>query len=101
MDKSKQLSRGDRSGVLQQSKQRSTDLAVLQPGLREEAPALRVEILVELCRALIRENPSGDVLYFALAQVRQATGATENEMRLLGEAVSRVKNKAPWPKGFF
>jgi hypothetical protein len=101
MDERKQLSRGDRSGVLLEPEQRPTDLAVLPTGVREEASTLRVEILVELCRGLIRENPSPDVLYFALSHAQHTTGASDEEMELLKKAVARVKDRAPWPKGFF
>jgi len=78
-----------RRGMLQQSE---------QPATRQ---AVRVEVLVEFCRALIRNHPSSDVLALSLAAAKHATRATDEEMDLLAIAVLDEQRKAPWPKGFF
>jgi len=101
MEKESRISRRDRKRVLLQSEQRSTDLTVLQTEVCEEVSTLRIEILIELCRGLIRENPSSDVLFFAVAHAQRATNATEEEMKLLAKAVAREANTSWWPKDFF
>lgn len=91
----------NRGRMLQQPEQRSTDLAVLRSELRQEAPTLRVEILVEFARALIREHPSTDVLVLALMQAKHQTGASDEEMDLLKIAVLSEASATHWPEGFF
>lgn len=91
----------NRGGLLQQPEQHSTDLAVLRRELRPQAPPLRVAILVEFARALIRENPSSDLLYLALAQAKHQAGATDEEMDLLKIAVFSEASESHWPEGFF
>ena len=66
-----------------------------------DSEPLPVILLVEFCRALIRNHPSGDVLFLGLAAAQAATGATDEEMELLKIAVLDVADKSPWPKGFF
>jgi len=78
-----------RRGVLQQPE---------QPAPRE---ALRTELLVEFCRALIRNHPSTDAIVLSLVAAQRATEATDDEMKLFSEAVLQEQRKAPWPEGFF
>jgi len=78
-----------RSGLLQHSEQPAAE------------PAGRTKLLVELCRALIRFNPSPDVLHLALFQAQDRSGATDDETEQLGLAVLQVQAGSGWPKGFF
>lgn len=101
MAKDKRSRREDRSRVLQQPEQHATDLAVLRPTGGEEAPPVRVEVLVEFTRALIRENPSSDLLYLAMAAAKRRSEATDDEMELLKIAVLSERLHSTWPEGFF
>lgn len=69
--------------------------------LATRAPQLDVAVLVEFCRALIRNHPSGDVIELSLAAAQQATGASDRDMKLLRVAVFNEAGKSAWPKGFF
>jgi hypothetical protein len=73
----------------------------VEVAVHREEPHLEVRLLVELCRALIRENPSRDFLEIGLAIAKHATGASDEEMMLLARAVMGEAEKSPWPKGFF
>lgn len=87
--------------MLQQPEQRSTDLAVLRPEVRQETPTLRTELLVELVRALVRNNPNPDILFLSVASAMDVTSATKEEGELLMQALTAEADRAPWPKGFF
>lgn len=78
-----------RRGVLQQSEQPATGQAV------------RVEVLVEFCRALIHNHPSSDVLFLSLRHAQHVTGATDEEMERMALAVLNEQASSPWPEGFF
>jgi hypothetical protein len=78
-----------RRGVLQRAEQPAAGQAV------------RTEVLVEFCRALIRNHPSSDVLVLSLVAAQHATKATDDEMALLALAVLGEQQQAPWPEGFF
>lgn len=101
MEEDSRLSRRNRKRVLQQPEQRSTDLTVLQPGVCEGAPTLSVELLVELVRALIQNNPNPDLIMLSVVHAMDVTGATKEEGELLMKALTDEAAKSPWPKGFF
>lgn len=73
----------------------------VEVAVHREEPHLEVKLLVELCRALIREMPSRDFLEIGLAVAKHATGASDEEMRILARAVLNEADKSHWPKGFF
>jgi hypothetical protein len=64
-------------------------------------PAVRVELLVEFCRALIRIHPNSDALYLSLLQAKDAAQATDEELELFARAVLDEQRQSPWPEGFF
>jgi len=69
--------------------------------VHREEPHLEVKLLVEFCRALIREHPSRDFLELGLAAAKHAAGASDEDIRLLRQAVMGEADRSPWPKGFF
>jgi len=93
--------RGDRERVLQRSKQRSTGLAVVRPEGSGAAPAVRPQLVVEFLRALIRNNPNGDVMFLSLYAAAKVTGATKEECGLMMAAIEGEMAQSVWPKGFF
>src|SRR5687768_2276819 len=96
----KRSSRRDRGGMLLAAQQRSTKLAILQPGRREEASPVRVELLVEFVRAMIRERPSQDLLELCLSQARHRTGASQEECDTFRTAIMAEAAQGHWPPGF-
>jgi hypothetical protein len=90
-----------RQRVLQPDEQRATGLAVLPSRVSGEANGVRAQLLVELCRALIKLNPSGDVLWLALNAAQKRTSASNEEMALLKVSVRDVASHGGWPEGFY
>jgi hypothetical protein len=80
-------------GVLQLSEQHSTG----DVGETEEA----VRFLIAFTRALIRENPSGDKLYLAMAAASDDCKISQAQAKKFVEWVMEQKEGSHWPKGFF
>lgn len=53
----------------------------------DRGPQVRPEFLIAFVRALIRGTFSGDTLMLALYAARDASGATEGEMKVFLEAI--------------
>lgn len=96
-------SRGrDRSRMLLQPQQRSTQLAVLRPEVGPELPLVRPQLLVEFTRALVRMHPSEDVIILCLGEAQHRSGADDEEATLMLQALLHdVASQTSWPKGFF
>lgn len=75
---------GDRGGLLL-----GTELveAGADPG-----PHVRTEFVLAFMRALIKNTMNGDVLALSIAAAQHQTGASDEEVRLLAEA---VRNERP------
>ena len=90
-----------RGRVLLAPKQREAGQPVPRGGGGGEDSPVRIEVLVEFTRALIRNNPNTDVLFLSLAEARQAADASEEEVELLKIAVLGELLHSSWPDGFF
>lgn len=97
----KRLSRRNRSRVQQRTQQLPPAVTLVRRGRGRPAEGVRIEMLVELCRALIRNNPNGDTLWLALHHVEAVTGASKSEMALLREAIQQVCQSGVMPAGFY
>ena len=88
----------NRPGMLQRNEQ----LAQREDTRSNQIPVLRPEILLEFIRALIKNNPNGDILYLSIMAAADKTNATEEEIELLKRAIREEINTTPshWPKGF-
>ena len=92
---------GDRGEVLLAPEQREGGQPVPRGGSGGEDPPVRIDVLIEFTRALIRNCPNGDLLALSTIEARKRTGATREEMELFTKAVTGEAAQAPWPKGFF
>ena len=79
--------------MLQQHEQRPAEDA--RP--TEEA----IRFLIAFTRALIRENPSGDKLYLAMAAASSDCKISKEQAAKFVEWVTHEQGKSHWPKGFF
>lgn len=68
-------------------------------GQKRRAPP--VELLIAFTRALIRQNPSEDGLYLAIAAAQKEVKVTDGELAVFIDAVYGEKKGSPWPGGFF
>lgn len=82
-----------RSGLLQLDEQRPAEDA----SPTEEA----VKFLLLFTRALIRSNPSGDVLYLAMKAAAVESNLSDEQAEKFITWVTQEQNNSPWPKGFF
>lgn len=101
MGQGKLKRRGNRGRVLQRSEQRSTGLAVVRPEGGGSAPVVRPQLVVEFLRALIRNNPSEDLMVLSLHHAAHVTGATKRECELMMQAIRGEQSQSVWPEGFF
>ena len=77
---------GDRRGLLQSDEQR---------------PPVPVEFLLAFVRALIRNHPSTDAMYLALAAASRQVPISKKQGEAFIEAVTQEMESSVWPKGFF
>lgn len=82
-----------RSGMLQPDEQRPEEHA----GSTEEA----VKFLAALTKALIRMNPSSDLLYLAVLRASKEANITKEQADKFVAWVIAEQSNSPWPKGFF
>jgi len=82
-----------RSGVLQLNEQRPAE----DVGPTEEA----IKFLIAFTRALIRERPSSDVLYLAMAAASADCKISREQAQKFVDWVLHEQESSHWPKGFF
>jgi len=87
-----------RGGMLQRNEQ----LAKRAAGGSNEIPLPRPEFLIEFVRAIIKNNPNGDILYLSIMAAADKTNASKDEIKMLTQAVRDISaGPTPWPKGFY
>jgi len=74
---------------------------LLVAGADHGSPPVRAEVLLALIVSLIEETRSGDALAIALYRTRSLSGATEEEMEFLVEAIRKVRSGVPRPRGMY
>jgi hypothetical protein len=71
-------------------------------GASEDAgKAIPVEFLLAFVRCMIREYPSSDVYYLAVASAKKMFPITPEQELAFMKAVMHETTKSRWPKGFF
>lgn len=68
------------------------------PGQEAGAP---VEFLIAFVRNIIRENPSHDVYYLAMAAAKKECPITAEQEVAFAKAIAHERDQSFWPKGFF
>lgn len=91
----------DRSRLLLAPQQRTPDEPMVRSEGARAHSAARVDLLVAFTRALIRHHPSGDAIMLSLYHAQHETGASDEEVAVMTEAVLGEAAQSPWPKGFF
>jgi len=60
-----------------------------------------IRFLIAFTRAMIRNNPSGDVLYLSMRAAADEANLSVEQAEKFIAWVTKEKNNSPWPKGFF
>lgn len=68
---------------------------------QQDNDPVKVEFLIEFCRALIRNNPSSDVMFLAFLAASRKVPLTKEQAEAFFKALNVEMAKSPWPKGFF
>ena len=60
-----------------------------------------VEYMMAFVRALIRGNPSGDLIALSMYQADHEVPISKEQREAFIKAVGHETDRSPWPKGFF
>ncbi len=65
-----------------------------------DRPHVRGELLIEFVKALIRNTVNGDAIFLSLCAAQSITGATDEEVEILTQALRQEHRKNHAPRGF-
>lgn len=72
-----------------------------QPERPEEEDAVPVAFLIAYVRALIRNNPSGDLHALSIESAKRRIPITPAQEEAFLRAIAQEASQSHWPKGFF
>jgi len=67
----------------------------------DASQAISIEFLMAFVQALIRKNPSDDLIMLALMSASNDVPITKEQRTAFMRAIMQVQAGSPWPKGFF
>lgn len=63
--------------------------------------AVPIQFLIAFIRNVIRQHPSGDIYYLAMASAKRMFPITKEQEQAFMKAVLHETKNSVWPQGFF